>query len=552
MKRAALISVSDRTGLKELAKALVELDYTLLCTSGSGKYLQEQAIEILSIEEYTGQKEILDGRVKTLHPKIHAGLLAKRDNPKHMSELEDAQILPIDIAVVNLYPFTQNLNSEKAQDPSKMIELVDIGGPTMIRAAAKNHKFVLPLIDPNDYQAAIEALKSTQVSYQFRVSMACKVFAWLGQYNLEIGRYFSELASSLSEPQQQEVGFALGKSGPGKVAGLAPIEGCVLERVAELRYGENPHQRAGFYRTVGSVEKQSWNQIQGKQLSYNNLLDFDATLRIVRSLGLESQNASNIGCVIVKHLNPCGVALADSALKALKLAKQGDPRSHFGGILGFNTEVTLEVAEEIREGFAEIVFAPSFADEALNLLKANKNLRLLQVELAAPTALKEMRVVEGGVLVQQFDEQISVLTLEQVVSKVKPTSEQLAALNFAWKICAHVKSNAIVIARTDSQGESSNAAQTKMVLSIGAGQMSRVDSAELAISKAKTHNNDLNSAVAASDAFFPFADSVEALLKQGITAIVAPKGAKRDQEVIDTVDKFKAVLLFVEDRHFRH
>lgn len=522
MKRAALLSVSDRSGIVELARELLELGFVLLTTSGTGKALKEAGIPFTPIEEYTGQREILDGRVKTLHPKIHAGILAKREMDSHRAELEREQILPIDLVAVNLYPFIQNLESDKAADPSKMIELVDIGGPTMIRAAAKNFKNVLPLIDPADYSKALEILRRdaspAAEDVDTRRNFAVKVFTQLAEYNLEIARYFAAVG------EKQEDG----------ARGLGEVQGAVLRRAQELRYGENPHQAAGFFRTV-SQKQCSWRQLHGKELSYNNLLDFDAALKLLRELGSEAPTS-----VIIKHLNPCGVARAGTLAGALQGAKRGDPRSHFGGVLGFNREVDRDVAEAIREDFAEIVLAPGYTAQALEVLRTSKTLRILTVDLESPGPQLELRVVEGGVLVQQPDRRVSAASAARQGGKIEVSNAQLRDLDLAWRICSHVKSNAITLVKDG------------VLIGVGAGQMSRIDSVELAIAKARRHGHDLAGAVAASDAFFPFPDNVEALAEAGVRAVISPSGAKRDEQVVAAADSSGVALLFSDDRHFRH
>ena len=521
MKKAALLSVSDKTGLIDFARGLQELGYELLSSAGTARHLIEAKIDVLSIEKYTGQKEILDGRVKTLHPKIHAGLLARRDVAQHMSELESNGISPIDIAVINLYPFLEQLGTPSASDPLKMIEYIDIGGPAMIRAAAKNHLAVLAVIDPTDYVEVLGALRSGTIPIQLRRRLAVKVFSTLANYNLEIARYFS----SVSEESSAQ---------PGREHG-GPVDGLVLSRVEELRYGENPQQRAAFYTVVGSKNTtRSWEQLGGKQLSYNNLLDFDAALGLVRCFKTRPT------ALIVKHLNPCGVGQGADLVEALRRAKQGDPRSHFGGIIAFNHPVNTALAAEIREDFAEIVLAPAFDSAALKLLQKNANLRIMRVELEATGVRYDFRCVEGGVLVQERDPGVSSVREARLMTARAPGDDELTAVQFAWSICAHVKSNAIVIARDG------------MLLAVGAGQMSRVDSAELALSKARAHGHDLHGAVAASDAFFPFADAAECLIKAGITCIIAPAGSKKDAELVAAVDRLGASLLFAQDRHFRH
>jgi phosphoribosylaminoimidazolecarboxamide formyltransferase/IMP cyclohydrolase len=539
VKRAALLSVSDRTGLVPFARVLLECGFTLLTTSGTNKVLAAEGIPTLPIEEYTGQREILDGRVKTLHPKIHGGLLAKRDATHHIAQLEEEGILPIDVAVVNLYPFTQNLSGEAAQNPAKMIELIDIGGPTMIRAAAKNFSYVLPLIDPRDYEAAGAYLKAqvargltvkdSAEDKAFRARLASKVFTQIANYNLQIAKYLTH------------VSYTEGSEGPVASADIAqqlalgPTEGFVLTKAQDLRYGENPHQKATFYSVVGR-EDRGWQQLNGKELSYNNLLDFDAALKLIRTI----KNEQPAAC-IMKHLNPCGAARGATLLDALHRAKRGDPRSHFGGVLAFSQEVTLDVAKAVREDFAEIVLAPSYTAEALSYLQENKNLRVIKVSVETPATLAcEVRAVEGGILIQQEDRAVSSIEQGTLVSQTAASPDQKADLAFAWSVCAHVKSNAIVLVKD------------QMLVGVGAGQMSRIDSVELAISKAKTHGHSLLGAVCASDAFFPFPDSVDTLAREGVKAIIAPSGAKRDSDTIASVNSSGVALIFAGDRHFRH
>ena len=535
MKKAALLSVFDRTGVVEFAKFLSSKGYVLLTTSGTGKALNEAGIANTPVEDYTGQKEILDGRVKTLHPKIHAGLLAKRQDPKHMAQLEADGIYPIDVVAVNLYPFIQSLQTEAAEDPVKMIDVIDVGGPTMIRAAAKNFRSIFAMIDPGDYRRAMEIIEyeSTDVSSElkFRCELAAKVFSRVADYDLQIAKYFSNVSfEAVGEASrvhvQRENNFQLGA-----------VSGVALVQAQELRYGENPHQKAAFYRPVGSID-QGWRQLWGKELSYNNLLDFTAVLNLVRGFNAEPDPATPTA-VIVKHLNPCGVASSYTLLEALKRAKRGDPRSHFGGVLAFNGDVTVEVANDIREDFAEIVVAPSYDPAALEILKTSKNLRIIEASIKARNMI-ELRSVEGGYLMQQGDPGVSLVSNARVVSQVRPSAPQLLDLQFAWTVCAHVKSNAIVLAKD------------QMLLATGAGQMSRIDSVEVALLKSKIHQHNLEGAVAASDAFFPFPDSIATLAHAGITAIIAPGGAKRDNDAITEANKHNVALLFAEDRHFKH
>jgi phosphoribosylaminoimidazolecarboxamide formyltransferase/IMP cyclohydrolase len=524
MKKFALLSVSDRTGLNELAAALVASGYTLLATSGTGKGLSEEKIPFVSVESYTGLAELLDGRVKTLHPKIHAGLLARRDLASHLSQLQQADIGPIDIAVVNLYPFTKYLESERASNPEEMTELVDVGGPTMIRAAAKNHRFVLPLIDPADYPQVISLLQAATssadpFSLDLRRKLAAKVFLSLSAYDNAIGSYFSGITDAGARDFPSQLSIS-------------------LEKQATLRYGENPHQKAASYRVMSSnlplFAGPSWQQHGGKELSYNNMLDFDAALRLLADLP-----PNQTAVAILKHLNPCGVALAGSVCEAIQRAKECDPRSHFGGIVVTNREIDREAAEEIRGDFAEIVIAPSYSREALETLQTSKNLRIIEVSMQSLRG-HDVRTVAGALLVQEPDTGRSEVSRAALATSRVPTDEELIDLDLAWRLVGHVKSNAIVLVHGG------------LLIGVGAGQMSRIDSIELAISKAKAHGHVLNGAVAASDAFFPFPDSIQALAEVGVTCIVSPSGSRRDDEVKETATSRNVSLFFASDRHFRH
>ena len=526
MQKAALISVSDRTGIIELAQALVEQGYILLTTSGSGKYLSENGIQVRSIEEYTGQAEILDGRVKTLHPKIHAGLLARHDNTDHLNQLKAQEIYPIEVAAINLYPFIQNLSADAAKDPSKMVELVDIGGPTMIRAAAKNFYNVLPLIDPSDYPSAIDLilsgnLKSSE-NLSFRSKLATKVFTNLSNYNLQIAKYFSNVSYD---------GSGIGTASDNLE--LGDVEGQVLLRSQILRYGENPHQKASFYTTMSGKDK-NWKQLNGKELSYNNLLDFTAAFRLLRKLPM-----SKAACVIIKHLNPCGVALAETPVESVKRAKQSDPRSHFGGIIACNKEVDCETAEELTSDFVEIVLAPSYSYDALNILKKKKNIRVIEVELDSSCPY-EFRSVEGGILKQETDSFLSCVREGELVTGEIVSEEQWEDIELAWAICSCISSNAICFVRNGQ------------LVGSGSGQMSRIDATNIAIMKANEHKHTLKGAVAASDAFFPFQDSIEKMAGEGISAVIAPCGSRSDGQITECAKELGINLIFTNDRHFRH
>ncbi|MEY4668167.1 MAG: bifunctional phosphoribosylaminoimidazolecarboxamide formyltransferase/inosine monophosphate [Pseudomonadota bacterium] len=528
MKKCALLSVSDRSGLPELAAALHKAGYTLLATSGTGKALDEGKVPWTSVESYTGLAELLDGRVKTLHPKIHGGILARRDQPHHLKQMEEAEIGPIDLVIVNLYPFLKYVQSEKASKPEEMTELIDVGGPTMIRAAAKNHAFVLPLIDPADYPEVIAALSQRTsgdpFSLEMRRRLASKVFATLSQYDGAIARYFGDLVSA---------GSATSES-----AGLPSECTVTLSKVSDLRYGENPHQRAALYRPNSDAltlfSGPRWEQLGGKELSYNNMLDLDAGIRLLSDLPSERTTVA-----ILKHLNPCGVAVGKSVVEAIERAKECDPRSHFGGVLVCNRPVDRAAAEEIRGDFAELVLAPDFVEGALDVLRTSKNLRILKVDVSTLKGF-DARTVAGGVLVQEPDIDRSRIAHAALSSSRTPSDEELADLELAWRIVGHVKSNAIVLVRDG------------LLVGVGAGQMSRIDSVELAIRKAKLHGHLLNGAVAASDAFFPFPDSVETLAAEGVTCVVAPAGARRDDDVKETANANNLSLFFASDRHFRH
>jgi phosphoribosylaminoimidazolecarboxamide formyltransferase/IMP cyclohydrolase len=470
--------------------------------------------------------ELLDGRVKTLHPKIHGGILARRDQSHHLAQMKEAQIDGIDIVVVNLYPFLKYVESDRAKNPEEMTELIDVGGPTMIRAAAKNHRFVLPLIDPVDYAEVISRLQSAGASQdpfslEFRRALAAKVFTTLSGYDGAIGRYFT--------------GLATGPSSPSKFPSRAVVE---IEKAADLRYGENPHQEASVYRVKSSsiplFEGPTWEQLGGKDLSYNNMLDFDAAIRLLSDLP-----GDRISVAILKHLNPCGVAVGESVRAAIERAKECDPRSHFGGILVSNTEIDKAAAEEIRGDFAEIVIAPSYSPEGLEVLRTSKNLRIIQATAGAWRGL-EARTIAGALLIQEPDTNRSHTAHAKLVSPRAPSDDELADLELAWRLVGHVKSNAIVLVRDG------------LLIGVGAGQMSRIDSIELAIRKAKSHGHILNGAVAASDAFFPFPDSVETLAEEGVTCVIAPAGARRDDEVKQVAAAKNVSLLFAADRHFRH
>ncbi len=531
MKKLALVSVSDKTGLLPFVKSLCACGLEILSTGGTAKYLSENNIPVTLISDYTGQKEILDGRVKTLHPKIHGGILARRSRKEDLQQLQEAGIAPIDFVIVNLYPFVQQISQAQKLDDD-LVEYIDIGGPTMIRAAAKNSQFVVPVCDPADYEMIIrEYEKSEEIPERLRAKLAAKVFTMMAAYDGEIARYFSLRAeASCGEGRSFE-------------APLAPVESITLCREEELRYGENPHQQASFYKkvVVGNTKKAPWRQLQGKQLSYNNLLDTEAAL----DLFLEFHPFQKQVAVIMKHTNPCGVALRQSATEAFLAARECDPQSAFGGIIAVSGELSGALAEIIVQGFVEVVISSQVSAEAVAVFERKKNIRVLECDLSggllsfraqSPTIRRAL----DGYLLQTPDRQISEIRSATVVTKERPSLKMTEDLEFAWKICKHVKSNAIVIVKDGT------------AIGVGAGQMSRVDAARIALRRAKDNGHEVRGGVAASDAFLPFSDTLEILNDEGIVALVQPGGSLKDEEVIKEADLRKMSMVFTGERHFRH
>lgn len=510
MKKRALISVSDKTNIIELAKGLVELDYEIISTGGTLKTLQEGNVPVQPVEEVTGFPEILDGRVKTLHPLIHGGLLAKRENETHVEQLQQHQISPIDIVVVNLYPFKETLAKPGATE-DEIIENIDIGGPTMLRAAAKNYADVAVVVDPNDYDHLLTLLKENNLTIDVRKQLAAKVFRHTAQYDAMIAKYFSIINNDYF-PESYTVTY---------------------EKVQDLRYGENPHQQAAFYRDPEetTLSLASAKQLHGKELSYNNIQDANAALEIVAEY-------DEPVAVAVKHMNPCGIGLGTTISEAFKKAHDADPISIFGGIIACNREIDVATAEQLSEIFLEIVMAPSFHEDALAILTQKKNIRLLEVPMEKEEKpYHKLTSVKGGVLVQTNDQgQITPTELTCPTTR-QPSEEELADLLFAWKAVKHVKSNAIVLAKN------------KQTIGVGAGQMNRVGAAKIAIEQA---GDNSKGAVLASDAFFPMPDTVEAAAKAGITAIIQPGGSKRDQDSIDACNEHNIAMVFTNMRHFKH
>jgi phosphoribosylaminoimidazolecarboxamide formyltransferase/IMP cyclohydrolase len=515
----ALISVSDKSGLAELAQNLHDLGVELLSTGGTANFLREQKIPVTDVSAYTRFPEILDGRVKTLHPKIHGGLLALRDNPSHRDQMKAHDIRPIDMVVVNLYPFRETAAREGAAY-SEVIEQIDIGGPSMVRSAAKNHSGVAVVTDPGDYGWILQELKANSgaLSGATRFRLAQKAFATTASYDSAIASFFSERIWTL-EGARKETGK------------LPASEVLALDKIIDLRYGENPHQRAALYREASepAFGVAGAQILHGKELSYNNLLDSDAAW----NLALEFEWPA---AAVIKHTNPCGVAQADTLVEAYMLARECDPVSAFGSVVALNRPVDADCANEINKTFVEVVLAPDFADDALGILRQKKNIRLLRVSSDAPITAQH-RQIGGGFLVQ--DKDVYYLRPEglKTVTKRAPTKEEMEAVLFGWRVVKHVKSNAIVFA---------NASR---MLGIGAGQTSRVDAVKWGAMKATL---SLRGCAMASDAFFPFADGLLAAVGYGVRAVIQPGGSMRDQEVIDAANENDVAMVFTGIRHFKH
>ena len=528
MSITALLSVSDKTGIVEFATALQRAGVRLLSTGGTAKLLAEAGLPVTEVAEVTGFPEMLDGRVKTLHPRIHGGLLARRDQPAHMAALAEHGIGAIDLLVVNLYPFAQaTARADCSFDDA--IENIDIGGPAMLRAAAKNWADVAVLIDPADYAGVLAELQQGAIAKPTRLRLATKAFAHTAAYDGMIANYLSAL------PQGAE---ADGAAVPQR-AEFPDVLSLQLQRTQTMRYGENQHQAAAFYRdaepAAGTLA--GWRQLQGKELSYNNLADADAAWECVKSFDVPA-------CVIVKHANPCGVAVGADAAQAYEKAFKTDPTSAFGGIIAFNRPLDAAAAALVARQFAEVIIAPRIDDGARELFAAKANLRLLEVPL--PDAGDsggnrwDFKRVGGGLLVQSADvKQLSASELK-IVSRRAPTEQQLRDLRFAWQVAKFVKSNAIVFCGGG------------MTLGVGAGQMSRIDSARIAGIKAGHAGLSLKGSAVASDAFFPFRDGLDAVADAGATAVIQPGGSVRDEEVIAAADERGLAMVFTGVRHFRH
>ncbi len=517
--RRALLSVSDKAGIVEFARGLEELGVEIVSTGGTARELAGAGISSREIEDFTGFPEMMDGRVKTLHPRLYAGLLARRDDDGHLDAASSQQIEQVDLVCVNLYPFEQTVARGDADGDGcrRAIENIDVGGPTMIRAAAKNNAFAAVVVDPGDYEGVLEELRESggRLSLEHRTRLAAKAFACTARYDAAIATWFALRTYE----------------------GFPPTWNDAYEKVSDLRYGENPHQRAAFYARAGSPTHllDGVSQLHGKELSFNNLLDLSSARELV-------EDFDGPACAIVKHNNPCGCAIAETCLQAYERAFACDPQSAYGGVIALNRRVDLALAQELSKQFIEVLLAPGFDPDALELLGEKKNVRLLELaHWPEPAHELEGKPVIGGQLVQTRDvvgetrEQMSVMT------DAEPSERQWADLLFAWRVCRHVRSNAIVLARDGA------------TIGIGAGQMSRVDAVRIAIEKAEGFQPGLLSgAVLASDAFFPFADGPQLAIDAGVQAIIQPGGSVRDEEVVAAAQQSGVAMVATGVRHFRH
>ena len=507
----ALISVSDKTGVVEFAQQLRSLGWEIIATGGTMKLLRDSGLEVINISDVTGFPEICDGRVKTLHPKVHGGLLARRDDESHLAALKENQIEFIDMVCVNLYPFRQTI-AKPDVTMEDAIENIDIGGPSMLRSAAKNYKDVTVVCDPIDYVQIIEEIKASgNTTLQTRLQLSAKAYTHTAEYDSMIATYMR------------------------KAAGLNEKLFLEFDLVQGLRYGENPHQQAKFYSSAnsGSYSLANAKQLNGKELSYNNIQDANAALCIAREF-------DEPFCVGLKHMNPCGAAIGTDVVDAWTKAYEADKVSIFGGIVAVNREVTREAAELMKPIFLEIIMAPSFSEGALEVLCTKKNLRLLQVDMSKDdTVVNQYVSVNGGLLVQDLDKTTAEVTAEMCVTEAKPSAEQVTDLNFGWRIVKHVKSNAIVVVKDGH------------TVGVGAGQMNRVGSAEIALKQAQAAGFT-EGLVLASDGFFPFDDTVTLAAQYGVTAIVQPGGSVRDEDSIKKANECGITMLCTGMRHFKH
>lgn len=508
MAKRALISVSDKTGIVNFAKELINLGFEIISTGGTAKVLQDSGLNVIGVSQITGFPECLDGRVKTLHPNIHAGILARRSDNEHMNQLKELNVMPIDIVAINLYPFKQTIQKEGVT-LEEAIENIDIGGPTAIRAAAKNWQDVAVVVDPSDYQTVLNDLKKGEISLQTKQMLSYKVFEHTAHYDALIAGYLRKKINAPKYPQTLTLTY---------------------EKAQDMRYGENPHQSAAFYiepgKTKGSISEAK--QLHGKELSYNNINDANAAVELCREF-------SEPAAVAIKHANPCGVAIGETILEAYLRAHDADPVSIFGGIVALNREVDGPTANELNKIFLEVIIAPSYTKEALEILTKKKNIRLLTLDMGGFEPGMELKKVSGGLLVQDLDtENISEI---KVVTKREPTKKEMEDLLFAWNVVKHVKSNGIALAKDNA------------TVGIGPGQTNRITALELAI---KYAGDNCKGSVMASDAFFPFDDCVTAASKAGITAIIQPGGSIRDEDSIKKCNQTGIAMVFTGMRHFKH
>jgi phosphoribosylaminoimidazolecarboxamide formyltransferase/IMP cyclohydrolase len=518
--RRALISVSDKTGVADFARTLANLGVELLSTGGTATALREAGLQVTDVSEFTGQEEILDGRVKTLHPRLHAALLARRDDAEHLAILEREGIEPIDLVCVNLYPFEQTVSAHDVA-PEVAIENIDIGGPTMIRAAAKNHAGVAVIVKPESYDAVCAELEESggEISATTRHWLANEAFAQTARYDAAISRWFSTEYEDF--PEHLAIAY---------------------EKVLDLSYGENPHQRAALYAEAGARSHilSRVSKLHGKALSFNNVLDLDSARALV-------EDFEQPACVIVKHNNPCGVAVGNDPLEAYEKALACDPVSAYGGVIAFNRRVGTELAERLHQNFVEVLFAPGYEGGALDVLQQKEAIRILDEEeprQSDPTE-RDVKKVMGGLLIQDRDGDPEPRQIMEAVTKSEPSEQQWQDMLFAWTVSRRVRSNAIVIAKDGA------------TLGVGAGQMSRVDSVRLAVEKCRDARGEdaaalLAGSALASDAFFPFADGPELAIQAGTTAVIQPGGSKRDAEVITACEEAGVTMVFTKHRHFRH
>ncbi len=518
--RRALISVSDKTGVADFAKTLAGLGVEILSTGGTATALREAGLEVTDVSAFTGQEEILGGRVKTLHPRLHAALLARRADPEHMATLEREGIEPIDLVCVNLYPFEETVAGHEV-DPEVAVENIDIGGPTMIRAAAKNHEGVAVVVKPESYDAVCAELEESggEISASTRHWLANEAFAQTARYDAAISRWFS--TSYEDFPEHLTISY---------------------EKELDLSYGENPHQRAALYSEAGGRSHilDGVSKLHGRALSFNNVLDLDSARRL-------NEDFEPAACTIVKHNNPCGVAIGEDALDAYRKALACDPVSAYGGVIVINRPISVELAEALHENFVEVLLAPGYEDGALEVLQQKKAIRILcdEERRQADPAERDVKRVRGGLLIQDRDGDPEPRQMMETVTRTEPSEEQWGDMLFAWTVVRHVRSNAIVIAKGGA------------TLGIGAGQMSRVDSVRLAVEKCRDARGDdaaglLAGSAVASDAFFPFADGPQAAINAGANSVIQPGGSKRDAEVIDACDAAAIPMVFTKHRHFRH